>query len=50
VQGGLLSESELEKVRKTVAAEIEEAIEFGVNSAYPDAEKELEYYEKVLKV
>jgi pyruvate dehydrogenase E1 component alpha subunit len=50
VQGGLLSESELERVRQTVASEIEEAVKFGVNSAYPDPEKELEYYEKVLKV
>jgi len=48
VQGGLLTEKELEAVSKAITAEVEEAIEFGRTSPFPDPEEVFKYSREVL--
>ncbi len=44
---GLLTEEELVRVQKQVAIELEDAIEFAVESPWPNPKEDFKYYEKV---
>jgi len=50
LDGELLTAADLETVRSQVAAEIEAAVQFGINSPYPDPEEELAYFEDVFNI
>ncbi len=47
VLSGLLSDAELESIRKEVGTELEKAVEFAVNSPFPDPEEEFKYFRDV---
>ncbi len=47
LEAKLLTEAELESVRKEVAAEVEKAVEFARSSPFPDPEEEFKYIRKV---
>ncbi len=46
---GLLTEGELETIRKQVAAEVQDAVEFAIKSPFPDPEEDFRYIREVFK-